>query len=348
VLLVDLSSDQVLCGRNADKSFLPASMTKAMTALVAFDLIRAGKVTEESPITVAPETAQRWAGKGSTLSLRAGERLRYGELLLGTTAVSANDAAVALAQASAGSTEAFVAQMNRRAARLGMKSSHFASPNGYPDQGRTKVSASDLVLLAWALTEEHPGLYRRYFGRPTMLWRGSELRNRDPITGTVPGADGIKTGHTHEAGFNFLGSAQRGNRRLVLVIGGAASEEARASVARELVEWGFTAWRSKPLAPPGWIAGEARVQNGTVRSVPLVLEHSLAVSLPVDSDAQVTARIRYLGPLRAPVASGTVAARLELSAPGLAPWSVPLVAGRQVDVAGPFDRIVNGLLGIAG
>lgn len=348
VLLVDLSSDQVLCGRNADRSFLPASMTKAMTALVAFDLLKAGKLTEETAITVRPETALRWADKGSTLSLRAGERLRYGELLLGTTAVSANDAAIALAEASAGSTEDFVAQMNRRAAQLGMKSSRFASPNGYPDQGRTKVSAGDLVRLARALTHEHPGLYRRYFGRPAMLWRGSELRNRDPITGTVPGADGIKTGHTHEAGFNFLGSAQRGSRRLVLVVGGAASEDARASLARALVEWGFTAWRSKTLAPPGWIAGEARVQNGSARSVPLVLERSLAVSLPAGNDAQVTAHIRYLGPLRAPIARGAVAARLELSAPGLAPWSVPLVAGRQVDVAGPFDRIVNGLLGIAG
>lgn len=347
-LLVDLSSGQTLHARDADKPFLPASMTKAMTALVAFDLIKQGRISEQTPVVVGAETARRWSGKGSTLSLRAGERLRYGELLLGTTAVSANDAAVALAEASAGSAEAFVALMNARAARLGMRHSHFGTPNGYPDKGRTVVSATDLALLARALIHEHPALYRRYFGRPVMVWRGEELRNHDPITGTVRGADGIKTGHTFEAGFNFLGSAERDGRRLVLVIGGARTETDRANAARALVEWGFSAWHSQPVAPAGWVAGHARVQQGNRRHVPLVLPHGATVALPRGAASAYSARIRYRGPLPAPIAKGDEIARLEFTADGLPPWSVPLVAGERVEKAGPFDRIVNGLLGIAG
>lgn len=348
VLLSDLSSGQVLYARQADQRFLPASMTKAMTALVAFDLIKAGKLTEETLVTVRPETARRWAGRGTTLSLRPGEQLRLGELLLGTTAVSANDGAVALAEACAGSTEAFLAMMNRRAASLGMKDSHFASANGFPDGGRTYVSARDLILLGRGLVEEHPGLYRRYFGRPVMLWRGQELRNHDPLTGSFPGADGIKTGHTFEAGFNFLGSAERQGRRLLLVIGGTRTETDRANAARELAEWGFSAWRSEPLAPAGWIAGQARVQDGSRRSVPLVLPRGAAASRPIGQNGLVTARIIYRGPLRAPIAKGAEVGRLELLIPGVPAWTVPLVAGETVDKAGPFDRIVNGLLGLVG
>lgn len=347
-LLVDLSSGQTLYARNPDKPFLPASVTKAMTALVAFDLIKQGKLTEETPVVVSPETALSWSGRGSSLSLRAGERLRFGEVLLGTTAASANDGAIALAEAGAGSTGRFVALMNARATRLGMRGSRFGTPNGYPDQGRTVVNAQDLALLARALVSEHPALYRRYFGRPAMIWRGRELRNHAPITGTVPGADGIKTGHTLEAGYNFLGSAERDGRRLVLVIGGARTETDRANAARALIEWGFSDWSSTLVAPPGWIAGRARVQQGTRRSVPLVLPLGARIALPRGRAPAFVARIRYRGPLLAPIAKGSEIARLEFTADGIPAWSIPLVAGEAVGRAGAFDRIVNGLLGITG
>ncbi|WP_309751634.1 D-alanyl-D-alanine carboxypeptidase family protein [Novosphingobium sp.] len=345
-LLADLGAGQILFARDADKRLLPASMTKAMTALVAFDLIKNGKLDEAAVVTIRPETANRWAGKGATLNLRPGDQVRIGDLLMGTTTVSANDAAVALAEAASGSVDGFVAQMNARALVLGMKGSHFANPNGMPDGGATYVTANDLVRLATALIKDHPALYARYFGKKTMVWHGARMISHDPFAGVLPGADGIKTGHTREAGFNFLGAVARDGRRLVVVIGGAPSEPARAAAAMALAEWGYSAWRSAAFLPAGTVVGAARVQGGNQRTVPLVVPHAYALALPRGRQPSVTGRIIYTGPLSAPFEGGRQVGRLEISVPGQPVHSLPLVAGNAVSPAGPIDRIVNALLGL--
>ncbi|MCC6924346.1 D-alanyl-D-alanine carboxypeptidase family protein [Novosphingobium sp.] len=345
-LLADLSSGQVLFARAADKRFLPASMTKAMTALIAFDLIAAGKLDENAVVTVRPETAARWAGRGTTLNLRPGETVRVGDLLMGTTTVSANDAAVALAEAAMGSKQAFIAAMNTRAAGLGMKGSRFGTPNGMPDMGKTQVTANDLIRLATALITEHPQRYRKYFGQKSMIWRGGRYDSHDPFAGVLPGADGIKTGHTREAGFNFLGAVDRGGRRLVVVIGGAPSEPARAQGARALAEWGYRLWDSHAFLSPGYVVGAARVQGGDARQVQLTVPRAFSLAVPQGQAPRVTARIVYDGPLRAPLTKGQQVARLEVSQPGQPSHVLPLVTVRGVGVAGPIDRIGNGLLGL--
>ena len=321
-------------------------MTKAMTALIAFDLIAAGTLREDTLITVKPATAQRWAGKGTTLNLRGGEQVTVRDLLLGTTTVSANDAAVALADGALGSVEAWTAAMNTRAETLGMIGSHFATPNGFPDHGQTYVTANDLVRLAGALIDGHPALYRRYFGRPVMAWRGATLRSHDPFAGMLAGADGIKTGHSYEAGFNFLGSVKRGGRRLVLVIGRAPTEPGRAAAAKALAEWGYTAWDSRAFLVPGFVVGAAKVQGGAARSVPLGVPRGFALSSPKGAAAQISGRILYDGPLQAPLAKGQQVARLELHLAGQPVHTIPLVTTSAVAAAGPIDRIVNGLLGL--
>lgn len=345
-LLVDLSAGQTLFERRADQRMLPASMTKAMSALIAFDLIKAGKLDERALITVRPETAARWAGKGTTLNLRGGEKVSVSDLLRGTTVVSANDAAVALAEGALGSTDAWVAAMNARARALGMKGSHFGTPSGFPDRGRTYVTARDLVLLAQALAIDHPQLYRRYIGQQAMDWRGVRLTSHDPFAGVLPGADGIKTGHTFEAGYNFLGAVQRDGRRLVLVIGGAWTEPGRASAAKALVEWGYGAWDSRPFVAQGQLIGEARVQQGAARSVPLAAPRWFSLAYPKGAAPKVTGRIIYKGPLVAPVVKGAVVASLQVSLPGQPDHFLPLVAARDIAPAGPIDRLVNGLLGL--
>lgn len=211
-LLVDLSAEQTLFSRNGEVPFLPASMTKAMTALIAFDLIKAGKLREDARYTVRASTAARLSGKGTTLSLRPGERIRVSDLLDGVITASANDAAAVLAEGALGSQAAWHAAMNARARALGMKGSHFASANGLPDDGRTRVAARDMILLGQALIAEHPELYRRYFGRRDMVWKGQRLSSRNPLAGHVLGGDGIKTGHTREAGYTFLGAVERKGR----------------------------------------------------------------------------------------------------------------------------------------
>lgn len=345
LLLVDLSAGQTLFARGSEQPFLPASMTKAMTLLVAFDLIRAGKLAEDAMFTVRPETAARLSGKGTTLWLQAGEQVAVRDLLHGIATASANDAAVALAEGALGNEAAWIAAMNARAAALGMTGSSFASVNGLPDGGRTRVTARDMVRLAQALIVEHPELYRRYFGHREMDWKGRKLASRNPIAGVVPGADGIKTGHTREAGFTFLGAVERDGRRLVLVVGKSPTEADRARAARDIAEWGYAAWDGRPFLSADWVVGAVRVQGGDARSVPVAVARPFALSVPKGSQPKVTARIAYRGPVRAPIAAGQLVGGLEVRIEGQPPHYLPLVARRAVAKAGPIDRLVNGLLG---
>ena len=347
VLLVDLSAGQTLYARGAEKRFLPASITKVMSALVAFDLIASGKLSEDAVFTVSPAAAARWSGKGTTLALRAGERVSVRDLLMGLTTVSANDAAAVLAEGALGSQEAWLAAMNARARALGMTGSQFATPNGFPDHGQTYVTARDLVRLAKALIVDHPELYHHYFGHRSMVWRGQELFSHDPFAaGALPGADGIKTGHTFEAGFNFLGAVERGGRRLVLVIGSAQNEDLRAKVSLQLAEWGYGAWDSRAFVAKGQVIGQALVQDGAARQVPLALPNGFTLAVPKGTQPEVVTRIVYTGPLRAPIAKGATVAGLEVQVAGQPVHYLPLIAAEAVDKAGPFDRIVNGLLGL--
>ena len=343
-LLVDLSAGQDLAARNPDQRMLPASVTKAMSALVAFELIARGRLSENQLITVRPETARRWAGKGTTLALRPGEQVTVHDLLLGMTTVSANDAAAALAEGALGGTAAWSAAMNDQARQLGMIGSHFETPNGFPDHRRTYVTARDLVRLAAALISRHPALYARYIGHPSFTWHGRLLASHDPFAGVVVGADGIKTGHSFEAGFNFLGAVTRGGRRLVVVIGGAPTESGRAAAARALIEWGFARWELKQIAPPRWIAGEAPVQGGSARRLALIAAAGVQIAVPRGSNPALSARIVYTGPLRAPIAQGTEVARLVISQARQPDHSIPLTAARAVSRAGRIDRLTNGLL----
>jgi len=345
-LLVDFSAGQTLYAREADRRFRPASMAKVMSALVAFDLIKIGRLDENGLVSVDPDLAAQWSGKGTTLSLRAGENVPVKRLIEGMITASANDATEVLAQHAAGDRGRWLALMNARAKSLGMADSTFASPSGWPDGGRTLVTARDMVRLGRALIEEHPELYRRYLGHPSMTWRGTQLASRNPFAGKLAGADGIKTGHTSEIGYNFLGAVQRDGRRLVLLIGGAPGEAARAEAARDLAEWGYAAWDSRPLVAKGQVVGRALVQDGADRSVELISQRDWRLAVPRGSAARITTRLVYRGPLRAPIEAGQVVAGLEVTVAGQPPHDIPLATRQRVTRAGPFDRMVNGLLGL--
>lgn len=345
-LLVDLSAGQILYSRAAERRFLPASMTKAMSALIAFELIASGKLREDQRFVVDEADARLWSGKGTSLFLKPGTGISVAELLMGVTTVSANDAAIVLANGAMGSTAAWTAQMNAQARLLGMKDSHFGTPNGWPDRGATYVSAADLALLADALIGSHPQLYRRYFGHSTMVWNGRSFASHDPFAGVVAGADGIKTGHTFEAGFNFLGAVERDGRRLVVITAGAQNEDLRAKASRALIEWGYAAWNSRILLGQGTRIGAARVQGGDARTVPLTTMRRFTVAVPHGSNPAITARIIYHGPLRAPIAKGAPVAALAVQIAGQPPHMLPLVAATSVGVAGPLDRLINGLAGL--
>lgn len=352
----DLSSGAVLYDKGGRTRIPPASMAKMMTAHVAFRLIQRGELKLDTMFTVRPETWQRWHGPqaGSTMFLSAGEQVSVENLLHGIVTLSGNDACVVLAEGIAGTEQAFVAQMNEEAKRLGLQNSRFGTSNGWPDEGVTVVTAEDLASLAQATIEETPDLYKKFYAARSFTWGktmgGADINqaNRNPILGKIPGADGLKTGHTQEAGYGFTGSAEQDGRRLVMVVAGLDSFNGRIAESVRFMDWGFKAWKSQPLFKQGATVDMAPVQLGSATSVSLVAPQNLAVTLPRSASANISVKVAYVGPIKAPIAKGQKIAELIVSTPDTPPQVMPLVAGEEVTEAGIFGRLWNGLKSLFG
>ena len=355
--MLDLSSNAVLYARDADRRMPPASMAKMMTTHVAFELIKRGELQPERMCTVRPETWQRWHGPaaGSTMFLSPGEQVSVRNLLHGIVTLSGNDATVVLAECISGTEAAFVALMNRESQRMGLRNSHWGNPVGWPDNGVTYTTARDLATLAAATLRDHPQLYREYYGQREFTW-GRTLGNNAPITqgnrnpllGRVQGADGLKTGHTEEAGYGFTGSAEQNGRRLVMVVAGLSSFNQRIEESVRFMEWGFRSWQSRALLRQGQKIGEAQVQLGSDATVGLVAPRNLSVTYPAGLGQNIRARIVYNGPIKAPITQGQHVADLVVQVENLPPQVTPLVAETAVGEAGFFGRMWNGLLGLIG
>jgi D-alanyl-D-alanine carboxypeptidase (penicillin-binding protein 5/6) len=358
--MVDLSSGAVLYAKDPDRRMPPASMAKMMTTHVAFDLIKRGELNPGKICTVRPETWQHWHGDaaGSTMYLSPGEQVSVRNLLHGIVTLSGNDAAVTLAECVSGTEPAFVALMNRQSRAMGLANSNWGNPVGWPDGGVTYTTARDLANLALATIRDYPQLYREYYGLREFTWGrtmgGNQpitQPNRNPLLGHVAGADGLKTGHTDEAGYGFTGSAEQNGRRLIMVVAGIPDPGGYARRAVESVrfmEWGFHAWQSRPLLRQGQRIGEARVQLGGASSVGLVAPRNLAVTYPAGLGQNLQARIVYQGPVRAPIARGQHIADLVVTTADMPPQTMPLVAEEDVAEAGFFGRIWAGLKSIVG
>jgi D-alanyl-D-alanine carboxypeptidase (penicillin-binding protein 5/6) len=356
--LIDLSSGAVLYEKNADARMPPASMAKMMTTDVAFELIDSKQLSLGKMCTVRPETWQKWHGPqaGSTMFLSPGEQVSVENLLHGIVTLSGNDASVVLAECIAGTEQAFAGQMNALAKKIGLTNSHFGTANGWPDNGVTYVSARDLAQLARYEIENHYALYKKFYSQPSFTWgktlgSGQDITqaNRNPILGKVPGADGLKTGHTDEAGYGFTGSADQNGRRLIEVLAGMESWNQRVQESTRLIQWGFNAWQAKPLFKAGTKIGSAQVQLGSDSEVALVAPRDLAVTVPAGLAGGATSmKIRYDGPLVAPIAKGQEVAQLVITTGDTPPQVVPLVAGDAVGSAGFFGRAWIGLRQLLG
>lgn len=342
-LLIDVSSGQTLYARDADRRFMPASLTKVMTTYLAFDQISRGKLFQQQLTAMRPETFRQWHSVGSTMYLAESRPVTIDELLHGVTTVSANDGAVVLAEAALGSVPAWTAAMNEAARALGMHDSHFGTPNGWMDEGRTWTTARDLATLGTAMAIRHPDLYRHFVGARTMSYNGIAQRNHDPISGVVPGADGIKTGFTNQAGYGFLGSAQRGGRRLMMVVAASPTGRQRNEGAKAFMEWGFQAFDSRILFPLGAELARARVQNGGLRRIGAVAPRPIRLAVPRGQAPKVTLKVRYEGPLQAPIEKGQTIAQLAIYLDGRQVSTLPLVADRSVASATQLQRVFNGI-----
>ncbi len=351
--VIDLSSGAVLLAKDADRRIPPASMAKMMTTNVAFELIDRGDLALGKMCTVRPETWKQRHGPaaGSTMFLSPGEQVSVENLLHGIVTLSGNDASVVLAECIAGTEQAFANVMNENAKRLGLTNSHFGNSNGWPDEGRTYVTARDLATLARAEIENHPKLYKKFYSQTQFTWgktlgSGDNITqaNRNPLLGRVPGADGLKTGHTEEAGYGFTGSAEQNGRRLIMVVAGLDSYGQRVEESVRLMQWGFNAWQSKPLFKKDKVVGSAQVQMGSDSEVALVAPRDLSITIPAGILSKVQGmKIRYLGPVKAPIAKGQHIADLVVMTSDSGEQVMPLAAAEAVGEAGFFGRAWIGL-----
>jgi D-alanyl-D-alanine carboxypeptidase (penicillin-binding protein 5/6) len=353
--MVDLSSNAVLYSKDADRRMPPASLAKMMTVYVVFDMIKKGELSADKQFTVRPETWTKWHGQGSTMFLSVNENVSVDNLLKGIVTLSGNDACVVIAEGISGTEQAFTDRMNDEAKKLGLTNSHFGTSNGWPDNGVTYVSARDMEKLAEATIRNFPDLYKRYYALPNFTWgktlgKGDAIdqANRDPLLGNVNGADGLKTGHTEEAGYSFVGSAMQNGRRLILVIAGLDSFNGRKEESIKFMNWGFGAWSAKPIVSKGKQVATADVQLGSSSTVSLVAADNLAVTVPSGSNPNMTASVVYDGPLKAPIKAGDHVADLIVKTPGMADQRFPLVADKDVGQAGFFGRAWAGLMQLFG
>ncbi len=341
--LKDVGTGTILYSKGADTKIPPASMGKMMTVLVAFEMLKRGEAQLNQKITVRPETWTKWHSQGSTMFLAVNEQVAVEDLLNGIVTLSGNDACVVLAEGLAGSEQAYVDLMNKTAKELGLKGSHFANPNGWPDPNEY-VTSRDLAAIAEATIRRHPELYKRFYGNTSFTWGktmdGKPITqpNRNPLLGRITGADGLKTGHTEEAGYGFTGSAAQDGRRIVMVVGGLSSMGQRTTASVDFMSWGFSGWMQVPVLKSGASAGMAPVAGGAEREVSLVAPRDLAIVVPRGRSADKTTKMVIDKPIIAPVVKGQRLGTLLVSVPGRPATRLPLVAANAVEEAGIFLR----------
>ena len=341
----DLSNGAVLFAKGENTQMPPASMAKMMSVYVAFDMLKRGDAKLDQKIHVRPETWAKWHSQGSTMFLSANEDVTVSDLLHGIITLSGNDACVVLAEGLAGTEEQYVALMNAKAKQIGLTGSHFANTNGWPDPSE-HVTPRDLAVIAERTIDDFPGLYARFYPVQQFTWgktlgKGDDITqaNRNPLLGRVSGADGLKTGHTEEAGYGFTGSAVQDGRRLVLVIAGLKSFNDRIAQSVAFMEWGFRAWTQQTIAPAGKVIDRAPVWMGSADTVGLMGPIDLKVTVPRGFGGQRVVKVVYDGPIKAPIKRGAPIATLVVSVPGMPSTRIPLVAAENVDEAGFFGRI---------
>jgi D-alanyl-D-alanine carboxypeptidase (penicillin-binding protein 5/6) len=316
-----------------------------MTVYVAFDMIRKGQIKPTDKLTVSTETWKAWHSQGSTMFLGVGEQVSVSDLLHGIVTLSGNDACVVLAEGLAGSEAAYVERMQQTAKRIGLTSSNFINSTGWPDPDEY-VTARDLARLAQATIRDFPDLYKEYYGKPSFTY-GKTLGsnkpitqgNRNPILGRVAGADGLKTGHTEEAGYGFTGSAVRGPQRLIMVVGGLGSMSERVEESVKLMEWGFRTFQSYKLFGAFQKVDDVPIWMGKSKTVTVVPTQDVAASLTRFARSDMKVTLRYNGPVQAPVKKGQNIAELVVTAPGMKPQAVPLVAAKSVDKVSGFSKV---------
>ncbi len=333
-LIIDFETDAVLLEKAADERMPPSSMSKLMTMYMVFDQLKQGRIRLDQTMTVS-ETA--WRMGGSRMFLENGSQVPVEALCRGVIVQSGNDACIVLAEGIAGSERQFSELMNQKAREIGLTNSSFRNSTGWPDPDH-RMTCRDLARLASRIIRDFPEYYR-FYGERSFRWNNVSQENRNPLLSRMNGADGMKTGHTEEAGYGLTGTVKQGERRLIIVTNGLTSMAARAEENVRLLEWGFGNFENVVLFRAADAIEQVPVHLGAAPSVPLVGGRDVVATLPRTWRQTMQARLRYDAPIAAPVTRGQELGRLEISGRGVPPMDLPLYAGADVERLGLLPRI---------
>ena len=337
-LLIDYETGTVLLDKAADEAIPPASMSKLMTLYMVFDKLKHGELTLDDTL---PVSEKAWRMQGSKMFVHVGDRVRVEDLLRGVIIQSGNDACIVLAEGIGGSEEAFAEQMTERGREIGLTQSTFKNATGWPDPGHL-MSARDIAILSRHIIADFPELYR-LFSEIEFTYNNIKQGNSNPLLYKNMNVDGLKTGHTEEAGYGLAASAKRDGRRLILVVHGLAGVNERSQEAERLIEWGFREFVNATIAKAGEPLETAPVWQGAAPDVPLTVASDVTVTLPRSARRKLTALVRFEGPLPAPVRKGDAVATLHVEADGIPAMDIPLVAAADVPPLGMAGRFAANL-----
>jgi serine-type D-Ala-D-Ala carboxypeptidase (penicillin-binding protein 5/6) len=352
-LIMDAQTGQVLWQKDGMTPMPPASMSKLMTIDLLFSRIKDGRVKLSDTF---PVSERAWRTQGSKMFVELGSRISVENLIRGIIIQSGNDACVVVAEALGGTFEGFVTMMNKRAKELGLAQSTFVNPDGLPDPPGQLMSALDLAKLSRHIINSYPQLYH-YFSEREFVWHNIHQPNRDLVLGSLPGADGLKTGHTDAAGYGITISVKRGEQRLILVLNGLRFPQynndyfpniKRAEEAGRVMELAFREFRSYPVLTTNQVLGEVAVANGTAPSVPVTAAQPLNVTMQVDSHAGMKTQLRPDAGLKAPIHVGQKVGVLVVTAPEFPALTMPVYATQAVSEVGFIGGLWNSVTRMIG
>lgn len=335
-IMVDLSTGTVIYEKNADERAVPSSMSKLMTLYVIFDRLKNGSLKLDDTFRVSEKA---WKMQGSKSFLPVNSEVKIEDLIRSIIVHSGNDSCVVVAEGISGSEEKFSEELNKYGAKLGLTGSHFANSTGWPDENHY-MTMRDIAKLTERLIKDFPEYYH-YFAETEFKYNNIKQPNRNVLLTKDTGVDGLKTGHTDDAGYGISLSAIREGRRLVAVINGLPSMAERAKAGELLLDYGFREFRSNKLFANGEVVGDAEVWFGKSGVVPLVLNQDVILTLNNSAKNNIKAKVKYSGPVEAPIKKGDEIAKLFIEREGLEPIIFPLSAGADVKELSFFSHIIK-------
>jgi len=337
-LLIDFDSGAVLLEKNAGVPMPPASMSKLMTVYMVFERLAEGTLM---PTDTMPVSKKAWQMGGSRTFVEVDTDVTVADLLRGIIVQSGNDACIVVAEALAGSEEAFALAMTERGQEIGLMDSEFTNATGWPHTDHY-MTARDLAFLTRLIIKEYPE-YFSLFAEKSFTYNDIEQSNRNPLLYKELGADGMKTGYTEEAGFGLTATAKRDGRRLILVLNGHKSARARALEAERVLNWGFRETKNYDLFEAGDEVEQAEVWLGTEPLVPLVIKEDVVVTLNREARKKLTVWVEYDSPVPAPITEGDLIAHLMIEAPDMTSQRISLAAAHDVDQLDLFGRLFSAI-----